>query len=218
MTTVLVTEPSEEQRVGAIALELRDVQAVGAGRPYTFLEGRAVPYDTPADLGWFLEQHHSERFKRSTKGNAGQRLPLLLFHDNRSFPVGHAEEWRHTDGLHGVWRLNDSPEAQRAAQAAEAGDLVGLSIGFMALRSEWDFAEDFAPELGAAHKDRVTRLESRLLEVSLTPTPAFVDAGVEAVRTGYGAHFRAAVKPAAPTAELDAWRAWRTELDSAGSD
>ena len=214
----MTTTQASEARNYATHLELRDVQAVGAGKPYTFLEGRAVPYDTYADLGYFMEQHDGESFKRSTKGNIGQRLPLLLFHDNRTFPIGHADKWTHDGGLNGVWRLNESPEAQRAAQAAEAGDLVGMSIGFAPIRSDWQYVEDWNPDLGADHKDRVTRLESRLLEVSLTPTPAFVEAGVEVVRTSFDLATRSAMARSRGDSEINAWRAYRAGLESASSD
>jgi hypothetical protein len=143
-----------------------------------------VPYDTWADVGWFMEQHQVDSLKQSVTGGTGARLPLLLFHNNRSFPVGSSDSWdSQPDGLHGVWRLNELPEAQQAAMLAEAGDLAWLSIGFMPIRSEWQYVDDWNPDLGPEHMDRVTRVESRLLEVSLTPTPAFADAGVTMVRT-----------------------------------
>jgi hypothetical protein len=143
-------------------------------------------------------------------------LPLLLFHDARSFPIGHAEEWTHDGGLRGVWRLNDSPEAQRAGKAANEGDLVGLSVGFAPMpgKSVWDFAEDWNPSLGPAHMDKVVRQESRLLEVSLTPTTAFVDAAVANVRSAYTVETRAAMMPTRPALAVDAWRAWREGVQS----
>jgi hypothetical protein len=193
-----------EERLYRADLALRETQLVG--RPYRYLEGRAVPYDTWADIGWFMEAHAARSFERSTKGGAGHKLPLLLFHDNRSMPIGHAEEWRHDDGLRGVWRLNDTADAQQAAALADNGDLVGLSIGFAPIDSKWDFVDDWAPELGADHKDRVTRVESRLLEVSLTPTPAFVDAEVTLVRTALAAHTRDAAAPPRPERQVDHWR------------
>ena len=193
-----------EERGFAVALELRDAQAVGAAGRYKFLEGVAVPYDTWADIGPFVEQHAAGSFSRSTKG-AGKNLPLLLFHDNRKWPVGHAERWSHDRGLAGVWRLNDTDDAQTAAQLAEAGDLRGLSIGFAPIQSQWDprSQSDWNPDLGPDHKDRVTRIESRLLEVSLTPTPAFADAQVSLVRTAYTRDGRA---------EIAAWMQVRDRL------
>jgi HK97 family phage prohead protease len=194
--------------VDAVELVLRDAELTG--KPYRYLEGRAVPYEAFADIGWYVEQHAVGSFERSTKGGSGKAAPLLLFHDNRSFPIGHAESWRHeADGMYGVWRLNDRAEAQRAASAADERDLVGLSVGFQPIRSDWELVDDWAPELGWDHKDRCTRLESRLLEVSLTPTPAFAEAQVTEARdaTVYTRGARARFVP-----ELDADR-WRAELD-----
>jgi hypothetical protein len=206
-----------EARTYAVTLELRDAQAIG--KPYTYLEGRAVPYETWGDVGFYLEQHAADSFKKSTAGGTGKKLPLLLFHDNRSFPIGHAEQWSHDGGLVGVWRLNESAEAQQAASASERGDLLGMSVGFMPIRSEWDYLEweDWNPDLGPEHKDKVTRRESRLLEVSLTPTPVFSDAEVSSVRTAYSMETRAQALGARVRA-ADAWRATVEELRSAPSD
>jgi HK97 family phage prohead protease len=171
-----------ERRLFEAPLQLRDTQLVG--KPFKYLEGRAVPYGEWADIGWFLEAHREGSLDQTTRAGSGKNLPLLLFHNNRSWPIGHNDSWSSdSGGLNGVWRLNDTAEAQQAATLAAAGDLTGLSIGFQPIRSEWEHVEEWAPELGPDHMDRVTRLESRLLEVSLTPTPAFAGAEVVMVRT-----------------------------------
>lgn len=199
---------ADQHRVMRAGLVLRDAQVVG--RPFQYLEGRAVPYDTWADVGFFVEQHAFGSLERSTKSGSGKGLPLLLFHDNRNWPAGHAESWRHeTDGLHGVWKLNDTPEAQQAARMADGGDLTGMSIGFAPIRSKWQMVDDWDPDLGPDHMDRVTRLESRLVEVSITPTPAFEDAEITLVRTRsrYSADARREMVTG-PTPLLDGWRSW----------
>jgi hypothetical protein len=211
-----MTTPAPEVRAYATAMELRDVTV--SGRPARYMEGRAVPYETWGELSWFSEMHKQDSFKVSTKSGSGKRAPLLLFHDNRSFPIGHAEEWTHDDGLWGVWKLSASPEADRAADAAAAGDLVGLSVGFMPQRSDWTYVEDWDPDLGADHKDRVVRVESRLLEVSMTPTPVFGDAAVTAVRSAFDVEQRSAQVAARRTAQVDAWRAEVDALRSRDSD
>ena len=178
-----MTEP--ERRLFETPLCLRDTQAVRAGAgPYKYLEGRAVPYGAWTDVnGWFLEQFQAGAFERSTKG-AAQDAPLLLFHDNRRMPIGHAERWTHAgDGMDGVWKLNGEPDSQRAAALAEAGDLTGLSVGFSMVRYNLDRSEDHAPDLGPDHMDRLTHFESRLHEVSVTPTPAYAEAAVTLVRS-----------------------------------
>jgi uncharacterized protein len=189
---------ADEQRVYPFPMQLRDTQLVG--KPYKYLEGRAVPYDEWADIGWFMESHQKGSLDRSTKSGSAQRLPLLLFHDNRSWPIGSADSWdSQDDGLHGVWRLNETADAQQAAKLVDAGDLSSLSIGFTPIQSSWEYVDDWNPDLGPSHMDRVTRIESRLLEVSLTPTPAFAGAVISQVRTAERPRPRGESK-------LDSWR------------
>jgi HK97 family phage prohead protease len=192
-----MTPLQPEGRIFEASMQLRDAQLVG--KPYKFLEGRAVPYNQWADVGWYLEQHDKGSLDRTTKESAS-KLPLLLFHNNRNWPIGVSDSWTHQeDGLHGVWRLNQTNDAQQAALLAESGDLGYLSIGFSPIRSAWEYVEDFNPDLGPDHMDRVTRQESRLLEVSLTPTPAFPTAEVTLVRTFERPRPRSESK-------VDAWR------------
>jgi HK97 family phage prohead protease len=149
------------------------------GERFHHLQGRAVPYNVYADVGLFLERHHRDSLTDSLART--WRLPLLAFHQNTGMPLGVAEEWEtRSDGLWGRWKIGTSAVAQEAASWAREGGLA-LSIGFQAIRSEWEFTEQFDPLRGPDFMDRVTRLESRLLEVSLTPTPAFVDAIVDQV-------------------------------------
>jgi HK97 family phage prohead protease len=150
------------------------------GEAFQSLTGRVVPYDTPTDVGWFVETFERGAFTGSlvTQPN----VPLLLFHDNRSFPIGHAVAWDdRPDGLHGQFKLNMTAVAQQAAQLARDDDLTGMSVGFGPVRSTWTYAAEWSPDLGPDHLDRVVRHEARLLEVSLTPTPAYVGAHVYAV-------------------------------------
>jgi HK97 family phage prohead protease len=177
--------------------ELRQVQAVG--RPYRYLEGRAVPYNTWQDVGPFMEMHAEGSFARSTRGGSGKGLPLLVGHrhDDLDNLIGHAESWKQDrTGLYGVWRLNESPKAQQAARLADAGDLRGLSVGFQPV-SEPEYAA--AGDRG--DKAWVIWNESRLLEVSVTPVPAFPDAEVTLVRTLVDPK-----QPPRPTPDLDHWR------------
>lgn len=150
----------------------------------TFLHGRAVPYDTPTTIGgWFQEEHAAGSFAKSIK-EAARALPLLLFHDARSFPIGKADTWEDgPTGLDGIWKLDSSDEAQRAARLADDEMLSFMSIGFSPIRSEWTFTEEFNPDKGPDYMDKVRRLESRLVETSLVSTPAFKDATVTLVRS-----------------------------------
>jgi HK97 family phage prohead protease len=171
----MTTMTAPESRVLPTVLELRDVEA-----SKSYLEGRAVPYGAPTSVGWYTEIVEEGCFAKSIR-EAARGLPLLLFHDSRSLGsiCGVSERWtEQADGLHGVWRLETSEEAQQAARMAENGSLGYMSVGFQPVRSITTFSDD--PE---DDEMTITRVEARLLEVSLTPTPAYADAAVTKVRT-----------------------------------
>lgn len=184
-------------------IQLRDLETTLSK---SMLKGRAVPYNREEDIGWFLETFAPGSLAKSIKESA-RALPLLLFHESRSWPIGVAHEYDdNDDGLDTIWRLDKSAEAQRAAQLAEDGILNFLSIRFSPIRSQWTYVDDFNPDLGAAHKDRVLRQEARLIETSLVSTPAYNGAAVEWVRTGE----RSLTRPDSGR-EI---RAWRDELEA----
>lgn len=175
----------------AAKLELREVEVSSSGR----ISAIAVPYNTRADIGWFTESHLPGSFAKSIK-EAARSLPLHVFHDDMtgageasSWPVGVAEEWDDNgEVLRGVWKFDDSEKAQRARRLAtpdENGNaMLGyMSIRFQPIRSNWEFADDFNPDLGSEFKDHVDRIESRLVSVALVSTPAFIGATVDWVRS-----------------------------------
>lgn len=186
------------------AVEIRDVDTKAG---FTRLKGRALPYSEDADIGWFLEQFAPGSLAKSIQ-EAARDLPLLLWHDNRSWPIGAADEWEDGKaGLDGIWRLDQSEPAQRAAQLVDDGMLTGMSIGFQPIRSAWTYVEDWNPDLGPSHKDRVVRQEARLIETSLVPTGAYVGAQTSWVRTG-----ERPIKRESDRRALDEWKAELTRL------
>ncbi len=177
MTATIATE----KRIYTPTVQLRDVDATDSLR---YLSGTAVPYNRQTDIGFFLESFAPGSLAKSIKESA-RALPLHLFHDTTIFPIGVADSWTERDaGLEGVWKLEDDELAQRAARMAKDGTLNFMSIRFTPIRSEWTYVEDFAPDLGASHKDSVVRTEARLLETSLVSTPAYNEAAISWVRTG----------------------------------
>lgn len=205
MMTDTVTLRAPEVRTFS-TLEFRETDADAAGR---FLEGRAVPYNRWADIGWFRERFVPGAFTKSIR-EAAKALPLLLWHDNRTFPIGVSHEWRdNDDGLDVVWKLDvDDPRAVEAARKAREGLLTGLSIGFAPIEKWGKNARgeqvdlNNTLELDDMGVASITRREARLLEVSLTPTPAYAGAQVSLVRSR--APHEAASRRR--SAELDAWR------------
>src|SRR5262245_27298281 len=120
------------------------VEGTGRDGPYTELRGRAVPYAVWTNRGWFMESVRHGTFDKSLDEAAGSGLPLHLFHDSDTFPIGVSTDWdRRKDALYGVWRLDGGEVAQRAAQLAKDGLLGYMSVGHSPIRSEWEF---IAPE------------------------------------------------------------------------
>jgi HK97 family phage prohead protease len=189
-----------------MGFELRDVETTDS---LSMLRGRAVPYGVEADIGWFLEEFAKGSLGKSARESAAA-LPLMLFHgaDGHPMPIGAIARWdEQSTGLWGEWHIDDDATAQDAARKAKTtddrpGSLNFMSIRFAPIRSEWTYVDDFNPELGASHKDRVVRKEARLLEVSLVPTPAYNDATIQWVRSAEKIHPRKQQRRAA-----DAWRA-----------
>ena len=185
-------------------LNFREFDATEDGR---FLEGRAVPYNRWANIGWFRERFIPAAFAQSIREN--RQLPLLLFHDSRSFPIGLGHEWNDNDaGLDGVWKLDtDDQRAVEAARKAREGMLTGMSIGFAPIEKMGKNSRGAIVDLNNEVEEdemgllSVTRRVARLMEVSLTPTPAYAGAKVALVRsrTGQPGQRRR-------SAEVDAWR------------
>lgn len=202
-TTHKLGRPVEARLLEPETFQLRDVDTTAG---YKMLGGLAVPYDRLADIGWFLEEFAPGSLAKSIR-EAARGLPLLLFHNGQAFPVGVAAEWKETaGGLEGRWKLDDSPEAQRAAKLAKPDDdgrapLGYMSIRFAPIRSEWTYADEFDPDRGPDYKDRVRRTEARLLETSLVSTPAYKEAAVSFVRTG-----ERAIHREASGREVKGWR------------
>lgn len=183
-------------------VQIRELETNGS---FTELSGIAVPYNVETDIGWFVESFERGALDKSIAESAAA-LPLLMFHDDMSFPIGSARSWdSEAVGLRGVWTLDSGPEAQRAARLVDDKLLNFMSIRFVPVRSAWSYAEEFNPDLGPAYKDRVVRQEARLLETSLVSTPAYNGAVIEWARTAGAPERRG------PGPELAAWQEWLKE-------
>lgn len=187
--------------------------------PVTRIEGRAVPYGVWTNRGWFMESVAPGALSKSIT-EAAKGLPLLLFHDDSSFPIGISDGWDdRKDALYGVWRLDKSSEAQRAGELARDGMLRWFSVGISPIRNEWETVapEKWNPDLGPDYMDKLTRIEARLVETSLLTVPAFPTAEVLAT---FGSTLRKTLErtsiPREPHGEtrpnLRAWKSWRSTV------
>lgn len=174
---------------------------------FTMMEGRACPYGSWTTRWFFQESFAPGLFDKSIK-EAARGLPLLLFHDAATWPIGHASEWKSKDdGLWGVWKLDGSAEAQRAAKMAADGHLPYLSVGYDPILSEWELTNSDEWDVhDATTLDRCTRVEARLVETSTVSTPAFKEAEITLVRSA------GRLPRHDPRPNLAHWRAWRTSI------
>lgn len=209
MTTTIGLTASEVRTYAALHIRA-EKNAAGQWQSIT---GRAVPYREWANVGWYAESWEPGALAKSIQESA-RALPLLAFHNAQTWPIGAAEDWtENRDGLDGKWGLADTVEAQRAAELAAGGFLTGLSIGFVPIRASWLMAEEWDPDRGLDYMDRCTREEARLVEVSMTPTPAFAGAMVDLVRS--------AERPNRPgragrgSREVAAWRSYVDKIRGA---
>jgi len=183
---------------------------------YTMMQGMACPYGDVA-IGWFFrEKLRAGLFDKNLK-ESGPARPLLLFHDDQTWPIGSSFEWdsQTDDGLLGTWKLDGSGDAQRAAQMAKDGHLTGLSIGYVPILSSWEQtgATEWDPN-DVTSLDLVERVEARLGEVSLVPVPLWERAGVTLVATSERTARPCRNSGARPQGrtELERWRRWRSSI------
>lgn len=197
-----ITIEQAESRIYPAVFEIRDLDATESLRK---LGGRAVPYNTPTDLGTFIEEIAPGTFTRSVKQD-GMLLPLHLFHGDAPkeggspatpWPIGMASEWiERSDGLHGVWDLDEDPQAQRAARMAREGKLPYLSIRFQPFPNKTDIRY-------VGDRPYLIRRQGRLVSTSLVSTPAYLDAKVDWVRSA-----EQVARPGAPGTALAEWSAY----------
>lgn len=133
------------------------------------VSGIVVPWDRVAWSGgrrW--------RFRRGSVvwPQPVSRVKLLLNHDSQR-PVGPAVRFEdHADGLFGEFKIARIPDGDLALRMIEDGASDGFSIA--------PNLEKATARLDRSSGDVVTEVSSgaRLVEVSLTPTPAYDDARV----------------------------------------
>ena len=151
----------------------------------TELRGRAVPYGVPTDLGVFTEEFTAGAFTASLR--VASNLPLLAHHDPEKI-VGVAQRWdERPDGLHGVWRIGTDSFAQETARMVRDGMLNFLSIRF----NPGDTSTAVVTR-GPDGREHIRWRTARLIEVSLTPIPAYPTADVTGIRSIDDAHAAAA--------------------------
>jgi HK97 family phage prohead protease len=132
--------------------------------------GMAVPYGTETLIGGVRESFAEGSF--DPENVIGK--PLAYRHGEPVGIITNAEN--REDGLYIDFDIVDTALGRDAAVLARTSTIKGLSVGFNPVTSAWNRA-----------KDAIQHTAANLLEVSLTPYPAYATAGVSAIREEEGA-------------------------------
>jgi uncharacterized protein len=150
-----------------VLFEIREDSAngdiVGTGH------GLAVPYGTETKIGGLRESFAPGAF--DVKDVIGK--PLAYRHGEPIGRITGAES--REDGLYIDFDIVNTAQGRDAAVLARTDSIKGLSVGFISARSAMSKA-----------RDMITHTAANLLEVSLTPYPAYATAGVSSIREEEG--------------------------------
>lgn len=153
-------------------LEVRTATGLSLPSPGK-LVGYAAVFDSPADLGEFVEVVRPGAFTRSLKQAGG--IVALYDHERRSIlgkvSAGTLQVTQDTKGLAFELSLPDTSVGRDLAVLVERGDVSGCSFGFI------------TPPGGDRWEQRGAKLVRELLsvdlrEITVTPQPAYPDTSV----------------------------------------
>jgi HK97 family phage prohead protease len=129
----------------------------------------AVPYGTTTQIGGVRESFAPGAF--NVQDVIGK--PLAYRHGEPIGRITGAES--REDGLYIDFDIVNTAQGRDAAVLARTDSIKGLSVGFISARSAMSKARDV-----------ITHTAANLLEVSLTPYPAYATAGVSSIREEEG--------------------------------
>lgn len=181
----------EVTEVRSLPLEVREASD---GRT---LSVRLATYGTSYELPAFTETLRPGVFAKSIV-QAARSMPLFSHHEYDKVPVGKAVAWRDTpETLEADILMDTRAEAREMVRLIREDLMAGISVGFQPITDSWDNSGD---------KPHVDRIEARLYESSLTPIPAYADAGVLAMRSsGCPGVPGTAIVPRPRLLEMKAW-------------
>jgi HK97 family phage prohead protease len=175
------------------ALDGIEILRAAKGGDGRTVEAYAAVFDVPTEItdghGHYMEVIHRSAFNR-TLSHGTDRVGVYYHHgltihgtpsDLGSVPIGSPVDIRaDAKGLRTVTRLNRSPLADSVLEAIRNNDIRGYSFRGGIFRS----TPSRVPRARAgAALPTVTRTELGLSEYGPTPTPAYVGASIEALRS-----------------------------------
>ena len=143
------------------------------------IHGIAVPYEQITTIGEYDDRGQRREYREKfTYGSfarsireRGHKVRLLIGHETRKLPVGHASELREErDGLYASFAVSDTTDGNDLLTLVRDGIVDSFSIGFTAIRDRWE------GDLRIHH-------EAGLREVSAVNWPAYPGAAIAGVRS-----------------------------------
>lgn len=157
-----------------------DVNANNDEKHGNFIEGRAIVYDTPTNLGWYTEIID----KGALDSTDVKDVRLLINHNTDMIPL--ARSRNNTDNSTMQFTVDDegmliranldtenNVEAKSLYSAIERGDISGMSFMFTVDEDSWEDEE-------AEHPIRHITSLRRIFEVSAVTFPAYEATTLEA--------------------------------------
>jgi len=178
------------------ALDGIEILRSGKGGDGRTVEAYATPFDVLTEIsdrhGHYNERIHRSAFDRQLgRGLAGIGVYYhhgLTLHgtpsDLGSVPIGSPVEIRPDGrGLRTVTRYNTTPLADAVLAAIDNGDIRGYSFRGPIYKSNPERIPKARPGASGSALPTVTRMALGLIEYGPTPTPAYADASIVAVRS-----------------------------------
>lgn len=157
-----------------------DVKANQSEEHGNFIEGRAIVFDSPTDLGSFTEVISRDALKetdlrdvRFLVNHNTDMIPLARSRNNNANSTMQMSVDDEGMSIRVDLDIEGNAEAKSLYSAVERGDIDGMSFMFVVDEDSWD-------ELESEHPSRTIRKISKVLEVSAVTFPAYEATSLQA--------------------------------------
>lgn len=146
-----------------------------------YIEGRAIVYDSPTDLGWYTEIID----KGALTDTDLKDVRFLVNHDTNMIPLARSRNNNENSTMQlGViddegmdiradLDTENNADAKSLYSATERGDIDGMSFMFIVDKDSWD-------DIDSDHPTRHIRSIKKVMEVSAVTFPAYEQTSLEA--------------------------------------
>lgn len=146
-----------------------------------FIEGRAIVYDAPTDMGWYTEIIDSGALTDTDLKD----VRFLVNHNTDMIPLARSRNNNESstmqlsviDGegldIRADLDTENNADAKSLYSATERGDIDGMSFMFIVDKDSWD-------DIDTDHPTRHIRSISKVFEVSAVTFPAYEQTSLEA--------------------------------------